>query len=270
MATSILNWLGEQGGQSRDALESQLSWKSKVFKGVQPLGHLKGNWDHVVTKDDLMNVGQNFIYTEIDGGTSAVAGVVQAPTASVGPVLKITTSGSQHDGAQIQHARALTGSATAADTKVAFTSVIPRAGNNIIFYTRFRISTTIANSAFVFGLCPVDTTMIATSAIGVTDLLGFYKAASATCGGVMRASSTSTTTALNGGFTPTVNTWHEVGLSLNGVSGITYWVDGKMNNSNTVTNIPTVALCPSLAFVGATAAAATIEIADLYCGQEAY
>lgn len=272
-----LNFSGQPKIGGLDATEAALTPKAYGLSGAQLLGIFKGNCEEHCSYRDIADVGRHFIYTEINAHTSNPAGVwTVGTTAGDTPPnlpnrLIITTAGNADDGAQIQKACAQTSSTTSAGTSTAFAGVIPRTGNIINFHCRFQITSTITNAAFIIGLVPVDTTILATSAIGVTDLIGFYKTFGAATGGVLRKSSSSTTTTLNtANSTPVISTWYDYQFKLNGTSSIDYFINGVKTSSSTMSNIPVVGLTPSIAFTNHTGAAGTIWVQSLACFEEAY
>ena len=222
-----------------DALEAGLPAKSRAFYGFQPFGAIVGN-QVGISNDSLINrAGTDWILTEV--GTAG-AKAVQAATASLPPFVRYTTGGTQHDNGQIQSACPGTlGSGTAAG----WAPFIAKAGYNIHFKVRVLLGTTVANAAFFLGLAPVDTTILASSAIGNNDALGFYKAASATCVGLVRAGGTSTSTALSGGFTPTISTWYDLEMLVSGRTSVQFWVNGTCTGQTTMTNLPACLLYTS-------------------------
>ena len=277
MATSSRNQLGVGGARKLSALESTLPVADKYMFGAQPHGALDGRFTQIPSSHLLQELGRRWILTTVDTATGDATGVraIQAATATEGPFVRLTTNANVADSEQLQYAAAQTASTTAAGSITAYAPFIAKAGYNIHFGMRIRIGTTVANAAVLFGLAEVDTTLMASHVISTASLIGFYKAASATMGGVVRASSTSTTTALTvggtSGWTPTVSTWYDIGFKLVGRDSITFYVDGEATGSTTMTNLPanTVLLCPSICLAPGTSAIATMDISGFYCGQEA-
>ena len=272
MAVSNRNRLGVGGARLLDPLEAQFPPSSNGAENIQPFGVIDGRYHLVDSSALLQRTGTQWIHTMVDNGSDAAQVVaVQDPTSALGPVLKITTNDAQHDSNQIQYAIAKTLGST---TLSAYAPFVAKSGYNISFGCRFMTSTTVANQALLIGLSVVDTTLLSSSAIATTDFIGFYKAASATMGGVVRTSSTSTTTALTvggtSGWTPTVSTWYDIEFRLVGRTSITFYVNGEKTGSTTMTNLPadTVVLCPSIAVGAATAAVTTAQFRGFYCGQE--
>lgn len=248
-----------------DALEAGLPAKSRAFYGFQPFGHIVGAQVGVTNESLINRAGTDWVITEV--GTSG-AKAIQAATSALPPFARFTTGGTQHDNIQIQHAVPGTfGSTTAA----AWAPFIAKAGYNIHFKARLQLTTTVANAAFFVGLAPVDTTILASSAIDNNNALGFYKAASTACVGLLRAGGTSTSTTLSGGFTPTISTWYDLEMLVTGRTSVQFWVNGTCTGQTTVTNLPSnsTTLALTAAISAGTAAAATLELQQLVCFQEA-
>lgn len=272
LAFSPRNLLGVGGATKLSAMELALPPADKALYGVQPFGQRDGRYFEVTSHDVLQRLGTQWIHTMVDSGTGAAQVVaIQDPTATRGPFLKVTTNAAQHDSNQFQFAIAKTAGST---SLTAYAPFVAKAGYDLSFFMRFQITSTVANAVFAAGLSIVDTTLLASSVIDTASFIGFYKAASATMGGVVRTGGTSTTTALTvggtSGWTPTVSTMYEIGFRLQGRTSITYYVNGEATGSTTMTNLPanTVVLCPSFVLGAGTAAAATMEIEGAYWGQE--
>lgn len=266
MAFSTRNQLGNGGAVKLSALEAALPPADGPLYGAQPFGALDGRFYEIDSKALIHGLGTNWIYTEV--GTNSVEALT-IPTATLPPRVIFTSDANANSGAQLQFAAASAPSTTAAGALAAFAGFIPRAGTVIHALLRFRITTTIANSGLIFGLTPVDTTVLNAGAIGFTEGITLKKLRTVSViSGDMRVSSTSTATALSPTATVVIDTWHTIGFRLNGVTSVEYFFDGNKTGSTTMTNIPTAALCPSIAFEAGTAAAATIEISGVYFGQE--
>lgn len=251
-----------------DALEAGLPAKSRAFYGFQPFGRLVGNQVGVDNTSLINRAGSDWILTAVTS-TGVAVNAIQAATSALPPFLRLTTGTTQHDNLQIQHAN--TGTTIGTASAVAWAPFIAKAGYNIHFKARVQLTTTVANAAFFLGLVPVDTTILASSVIGNNDALGFYKAASAACTGLIRAGGTSTATTLSGGFTPTISTWYDLEMLVSGRTSVQYWVNGTCTGETTMTNLPSnsTSLCLSAAISAGTAAAATLEVQQLVCFQEA-
>lgn len=251
-------------------LEGCLPASDLGYQTFQPLNLITGG-AFGIDNDSLINrAGTDWIYTEVGSGA---AKAIQAASATLPPYARFTTGATQHNNIQIQSAIPGTfGSSTPA----AWAPFIAKAGFNVHFRTRFQLTTTVADAAFMLGLAAVDTTLLASSVYGVTDFIGFYKAGSATVGGILRTSSTGTTLPLNEGanatFTPTINTWYTLDMLIKGRDSVNFWVNGRPTGQATLTNLPanTVALSLSAAISANTAAAATLELQTLTAHQEAY
>lgn len=273
---SLRNVFGD-GPQPASALEkcfgaAPVGSHDRCYMGYQPFGALDGRQFAVTNAMFLQMAGTSWVHTMVDSGTGAAQVVaIQNPTATVGPHLKITTNAAQHDSNQIQYGIAKTLGST---TVSAYAPFVAKASYDIWFGMRFQITSTVANAVFLAGLSVVSSTLLSASVINTSDFIGFYKAASATMGGVVRTT-TSTTTALRStlagtSFTPTISTIYDIGFHLRERNTIDFYVNGVPTSSATMTNLPanTVVLCPSIAFGAGTAAAATAEFHGAFWAQE--
>jgi hypothetical protein len=239
------------------------------LRGCQPFGAIDGRYTQITANELLMCAGENWVATEV--GTSG-SKIVTAPTATQ-PLRLIYTSGTAGagDGLNLQHAVAATLGST---SRTSIATFFPAAGRIMAGQMKFRITTTVANCEMFFGLATAaDTTMLSSAgAITVTELVGIRKLrSSALAAGSMSVTGpTTTATTLSPAATIVVNTWHTIGFRVNGVSSVEYWFDGDATGETTVTNIPVGGLTPALVFQAATAAAATIEIAGIWFGEENY
>ena len=249
-----------------DALEAGFGAKSRAFYGFQPFGYDIGSQQGIDNTSLINRAGTDWVITEV--GTSG-AKAIQAATSALPAFARFTTGGTQHDNIQIQSGIPGTFGST---TVAGWAPFIAKAGYNIHFRARAQLTTTVANAAFFLGLAPVDTTILASSAIDNNSAIGFYKAASAACVGLVRAGGTSTSTTLSGGFTPTISTWYDLEMLISGRDYIQFWVNGTCTGQTTMTNLPanTVTLALTAAISAGTAAAATLELQQLVCFQEAF
>src|SRR5437588_259756 len=92
-----------------DPYKAAASYAANGFAGAKVLGHLNGR-SISLNNDALFNIGAGCVYTEV--GSGATAGVVQAPTATVPPVVQFTTGATQHNNQQVQFGRAQTAGST--------------------------------------------------------------------------------------------------------------------------------------------------------------
>jgi len=119
----------------------------------------------------------------------------------------------------------------------------PAAGKHLWFETRLKISH-ISGDIFV-GLAELDTTLVATSALTTANGIGFE---SFTGDGVLIASSEQATARGTVAAVKTLvaATYVKLGFVVNGVTDVTFYVDGVANATMLLTaNIPIVALTPS-------------------------
>lgn len=267
MSVSYRNQVKE-GAQPLSALEAIFGESDGALAGVQPFGLLDGRFRGIGMRN-LLNGGE-WVVTDV-GTTSAKA--IQSGTASLPPHLKITTGTSQHNNCQLQHGIAST---MGSDTVGAFGEHICKTGYSQHFYTRFRLTTTVANAVLLLGLSVVDTTQISSSALDMTDFVGLYKAASsAKATGLLRASSTNTSIDIED---LVVNNWYEFGMHIKDRTNVTFWLKDISTGTttrvgqSTVTNLPanTVSLTPTIVIGASTAAAATLEVAGFFAGQEGF
>ena len=133
----------------------------------------------------------------------------------------------------------------------------------IWFETRIRLSQHGApNGQLLVGLCDTDTSLLAASAIGASNMLGFHAIdlLTATFAGEKATASANAGTAVH---TFVTSSWVKLGLHVSatsaGVPTCTYYVDGVPGSATiTSANIPVVGLVPSFAVVTASAAATTL------------
>lgn len=250
----------------RDPFEAMAGPEAKGLHTFQPLGLINGK-SFGMPNSDLYDIGRNFILTEVGTGTVPT---VTLGTATLPPHVKFITGATQHDNQQLQWARALTSSATAAGSVTAIAPFVAKAGYNIHFGVEYMTSSTATLPAIFAGLVPVDTTVLASSAIGNNDAIGLYKVGAADTNAIIRAGGTSTTVDLSSGTT-VINTWHSFEFLLEGRTTCSFWFDGVRTGESTMTNLPanTVTLCPTLAVSATTGAAVTVNFRRFYCYQEA-
>src|SRR4051812_12869452 len=95
-----------------DPYKAAAPYVSNAFAGAKVLGHMAGRTT-MIDNRTLMDLGRNFILTAVTSSGSAT-NAIQAPTATLPPVLKLTTGTTADDNLQLQLASAQTASATAA------------------------------------------------------------------------------------------------------------------------------------------------------------
>jgi hypothetical protein len=139
---------------------------------------------------------------------------------------------------------------------------LPKAGTFIFASCSVKLSE-VTTSGFMFGFNEINTAMLSTGTINTTDQLGFYKATgAATIVGNVRTSSTSTATATLA--TLAANTYVELGVLVDGISDVVFYVNGTPVGQTTMTNVPTAAMAMSMAY---SANAKTAIFKNLYYGQ---
>lgn len=257
MATSPLNELSFR----KDWFEGRTGEKSPTLRYTQPGGLFNGNsiWQ---MNDDLYDPGRQWINTEVGTGTKAIV----LATATKPTVLTLTTGATQHNNIQMQWAKALTSGST---TAAAFAPFICKTGSDIAMRFRFQCTTTAANAAIFAGLSIVDTTLLATSALDATSMIGLWKASGGIAtAGIVRTASTNTSAALDAAFT--INTWYDFGIYISGRTSVEFWLNGVRTYQSDMTNLPanTVNLAPSFVVAAGTAAAATMEVQSIATWQE--
>jgi hypothetical protein len=180
------------------------------------VGHIHFDDFHQLTK-----AADNWILTAATTGT-AVAGVLAGGVATLDA--GAITDG---QGPQIQSAGV---------------DFIPAAGKDLWFETRLKVSH--VSGDFFFGLTALDTTLVATSALTISDGIGFE---SFTGDGVLVASSEKATVRGTVAAVKTLvaATYVKLGFVVRGVTDVTFYVDGVANATLLLTaNIPVLALTP--------------------------
>ena len=178
--------------------------------------------------------GDDFVTSPIDDEdyafTNATAGTMALdPAAENGVLLLDSASTTAAQGAQIQRPAA---------------SFKPKAGRKIWFETRVKVADTATGPELFIGLAEIDTTIIASSAVSTENHIGF---SSVTDDNVLLANSekaTAGTTAT--GTTAVEATWVTLGIKVDGLDKVSFYVDGDIVSQITTTaNIPIVELAPS-------------------------
>jgi len=176
--------------------------------------------------------------------------LVNASTAALvagnlGGALLITTAGAENDGAQMQHLGE---------------AFLPTASNQIYFGIKLQVSSA-TQSDFLVGLCITDTTVLG----GMTDGLYFRKIdGTTTCNFVVETGSAETETAA---LTVVAATDYILEFWWDG-SALNFYVDGVLTGTPAITYIPTAEyLTPTIAFLTGSAAAITMTVAWMRCGQ---
>lgn len=243
---------------SPDVFEAAAPRASGVFQGYQPLGLQVGRQQGHNHEETIRAV--NWVKT--NDGTSSFVTADGHPSA-----LLLTTQATANTGTQGQIAK---------DAGVtAWPRFRPTAGMNIYLEALIALSDAVSCGLLV-GLAPTDTTLLdAASTIGgCTDFLGFYKApAAATLVGALRKASASTLRTLASSQGPATNLTNagfvSLGMRVNGVTSVDFFVGGVMTPEVVMTNLPSVDLALSIALDTAAAAARTATVRRLVCFQEA-
>jgi hypothetical protein len=145
---------------------------------------------------------------------------------------------------------------TCANTDEAITQVqrtiatyLPTAGKQMWFQARVKVSAALLTDAFI-GMSIIDTTLIASSALGTLKCMGFFKAATSnSLDFYVRKDGTTGSTSATSVATITSDTYFTVGFYYDGVDTVQYMVNGTVlgSVSGTSTYLPDAVLSPSLA-----------------------
>lgn len=248
MSITLRNVIHADGPISRAALESRggvTTLHSAIMQNIQPFG-FDGAGD-IVSGLNAFNKA-NWLAT-LNSGTYGVA-------ANASGILEgtLTSNSSSESNTQLQES--MDGGTTAV---IRF---LPLAGTIIFAACSVKLSE-VSISGFMFGFNEINTGMLSSGAINTTDQLGFYKAAgAATIVGNVRTSSTSTATSTLA--TLSANTYVELGVLVDGITDVQFYVNGTPTGQTTMTNVPTNAMCMSIAY---SANAKTCIFKNLYYGQ---
>jgi hypothetical protein len=122
----------------------------------------------------------------------------------------------------------------------------PLAGTKIWMEASVKLSE-VTTKGFIFGFADVDTTLLSSGLIDCTDLIGFYSATTtATLIGTVRTSSTSTSSSSL--KTLVAATYYKLGILIDGISAVTFFVNDVATGSASVANLPTAVVAPSIAY----------------------
>ena len=185
--------------------------------------------------EDMFLDGDDFVKTPVTAEdyviTNATAGTAALDAAAQnGVILLDSNSTTATQGIQIQRTAA---------------QFVPAAGRTILFETRVKIADTATGPELFLGLANIDTTIIASSVVSTTSHVGF---SSITDNNVLLGLAEKAGVAATGVTTTTLvdDTWATLGFKINGLTDITYYVNGAaVNKISTAINIPTVAMAPS-------------------------
>jgi hypothetical protein len=142
---------------------------------------------------------------------------------------------------------------------------VPLAGR--VHFAELEVKTSaVATGAFLFGFATLDTTLLASGVEACSaDLIGFVKtkAAATILGRVMKATTATDTADL---ATMVNATYMKLGILIDGVSGVHFFVNDVPTPQLTLTNLPTAALALSIAVSGASQAATIKNLWYGTCG----
>lgn len=150
-------------------------------------------------------------------------------------------------------------------TQMTTATWLPSVSKKFWFKARLKVSEAALTDAFI-GLAAIDTTLIAASAIGVTDAIAFFKAATATSwtAYVRKDASTGSTSTASLG-TVTSDTFTTLGMYYDGEGTMYLYVDDVLVDtvdSISSTYWPNAQLTPSIAFGQEGTGGATIGTVD--------
>ena len=187
--------------------------------------------------------------------TAASTGTA-ALTAVNGGALLLTAANTDEDLIQVQRTTA---------------TWLPAAGKKTFFKARLKLSAAALTDLFI-GLSVVDTSLIATSAIGTTECMGFFKAATDTTLTFYNRldGSTGSTSASSIG-TVADDTYFTVSFYFDGASTVYYAFDDviKGSVSGSSTYLPNTVMTPSIAIAQeGTAGAGTCTVDYFFAAQE--
>ena len=194
---------------------------------------------HALTKSS-----EDWILTQATAGT-AVAGALAGGVATLNA--GAVTDG---QGPQIQNAG---------------TEFIPAAGKNLWFETKVKVSHITGD--FFFGLAELDTTLVASSALTISNGIGFE---SFTGDGVLVASSEKATVrgTVAAVHTLVAATYVKLGFIIRGVDSVEFWINGVPHATMLLTaNIPVLALTPSFTVHATGTDQAVLDIDYVQCVQ---
>jgi hypothetical protein len=188
-------------------------------------------------------------WTVTGGGTAVV-------TAADGGALLITTANTDEALQQIQRTSA---------------TFLPVAGKKLFFKSKLSLLTTASTDLFI-GLSEVDTTLIAASAIGTTECMGFFKAAaSSTLTFHNRLDGTTGATSVTVPGTLVDATAFTVGFYFDGINEIQVMFNDKIvaRASGASTYLPNSVLSPSIGLAQeGTPGAQTATVDYIFVAQE--
>jgi hypothetical protein len=148
---------------------------------------------------------------------------------------------------------------------------LPAAGKKTFFKARLKVLTAAATDFFV-GLSVIDASLIAASAIGTTECMGFFKAAAATsCTFYNRLDGTTGSTSASSIGTVADDTYFTVGFYYDGASKVYYMFNDVILGyvSGASTYLPNTVMSPSIALTQeGTPGAQTLTLDYMFVAQE--
>lgn len=164
--------------------------------------------------------------------TQKTAGTAALSATAAGTLLVDADSTTQHQGAQTQHQTA---------------RFFCKAGGKLYWHTRFKIVDTFDKANIFLGMGTLDTAILTTGALAVTDFIGFTISTAGagalkcrSCKGGVAQSDTAITIA--------EDTFVDLAIVVDGVSEIQFWVNNvrkTLTNIVPATHIPVGALYPA-------------------------
>lgn len=248
---------GPGGGRQNNPFHASAGSSSNLqaLKNVRPLGHIYGTGNHITGSQFMRRA--NWLESDIAGTQAAT--LIQA-TATTRRYLQLLTSASDNTGLQLQWTED-NGTTAVAGFIISTQYYGP--------YFSMTFNATSATTCGIFlGLAAVDTTVLDTNAaLNVADAVGIFKAPGGTnLQTTCIASSSATTTTRDASFA--VNTDYTIECAVQNASLVEFWINGT--KYTTTTNIPTAALCPTLAIVTTTGAPVNdgLKVFRGFVGQE--
>ena len=212
-------------------------------------GKMPGVADALMFEDMFID-GDDFVTqlvtAEDYAETNATAGTADIdPAGDNGVLLLDSNSATVTQGIQIQRPAA---------------NFVPKAGRTIFFEARVKVADTFDEAQLFIGLGNIETAIIASSTVATTSHIAFT---TVTDDGILLSNIEKAGVGDTGtGTTIAEDTWVTLGFKVNGLTDVTFYVNGAAVYKNTTTTaIPNVALSPS--FVCQSGAGATDPIMHL-------
>jgi hypothetical protein len=213
-----------------DPTDSGRQPTSKLFRHFNPAAMHNNPGLGFLVYEDFLNLPGGYTLTQASQGTFALGLAVE----EFGVALLDSGSSTDSQGPNLQ----FTGQA-----------VTPAASTKIGFEARFKVvdtgatANTTTGNIFV-GMASINTAVIASSAVAVTDWIGFY---SVTDDGVLLGGADDGTESLfTTPGTATEDTYHKVGFLIDGLDSMEFYFDGEeFTQTVALTSIPDTLICPS-------------------------